>query len=698
MALDPQLLAFEIPFGKEGMKPRLNRLLAKPTDLITAANVSFEDDNLRKEAGATTFDATGLLGIPVFNGTLSTARKYDSTLLEFASSNAEYNGTVGTAYVAAGASGVITVTIGAGLEILVGDLVVVSLATQSDVAANYSIADSGGVNVWTKLASTVAVAGVTSICWWTIATAHLLNTATITATDSVGVANAKAMTVSSFAFISNHTGLDAQGGSDTTTAAIQSGPGSPFSSLGLPKLVIVPMATIGPDTDTITVRTSDAGRQWVAANKKGTTVTAWLQYAIYTTAPTIIGLFDWHPDSATQRLISVGNDGNVYKEVGGDTDAVVVCSGLPESPTDPIVPFFVPGGVFGSGTATRKLFLYNGLNQPQVLSGDGGSLSMAHVAHPPVDWATPLLQPVAGTIHLYRHCGFGNSNFPHTLYWSSADDHEDFREASASGTGFHMNCDSSVGDRLYASAHFQGVLHFWKYPRGIFYLDDSDQIPANWATRTKSEGIGCAPSPYAVCAMDDDVIFMAADGQFHLLSAVNTLGGTRTSSLSRSLGLNQWIRDNVNMAQLSRVISDWHPNKKVATFWVPGTGTTFLFALKFDFGQVQEGGEVRFSYSVILNDTVSAATIRRDSTTTVETPISASLNFIYLMDRTTRLYDSAAYDLVAQTPHHDLSSTSAQAQVYAPNQTQYGAPGMATKRKLFEQLELVMNVGTGTID
>lgn len=690
MALTESIQSFEIPFGKEGMRPRPNRLLVHPIELLDAQGVTFEDDDLRKEAGATKFDATGLLGSPVLTGTLSAARKYDSTVLEYStsSSSAALIGVVGTAYVAAAASATITVTVGGGDPVSIGDLVFVSIATTSDVAVDYSIADTGG-NTYTKLASTVAVAGLSQITFWVKATVALVAGNTIVVTDAAGAAAAKAMVVCNFSLVTSHVGLDAQAGSNTTTTAIVSGPSSPYAAYT--RLAIVGLATLGADTDTITIPTT-SNAQWAQGSKKGTTVTAWLFYRFDILSPGITGLYAWHPTSTVQRIITVSDDGNIYKEVGGDLDDSLLASGLfqAQGGVQPKNSFFVACGQ-ESAALNRRLLHFNGYDQVRILDGDGLTMPVLNATtQATADW-TGTNQPTAGGMHQFRPYAFGNLNRAHTIYFANPDDHADFRTATATS---HINCDSSIGDRVRGSAQFQGLLHFWKYPRGIFWLDDSDLLPANWQMRTKSSGLGCADSPYAVCAMDDDVIFMSADGQFHLLSAVNTLGGTRASSLSRALGINKWIQEHIAIKYLNRVLSIWYPAKKVATFWVPTVAQDLSpdpgapgYTLKFDFGLVQDGGPVRFSWSD--RDLVSAATFRRDDTTTIETPIMAEGRYVYLLDQAARSKNGSGYTSQIMTPHHDLSGVATDAQV--------GPPGAGTKRKIFEFLELVMNATSGTI-
>jgi hypothetical protein len=404
--------------------------------------------------------------------------------------------------------------------------------------------------------------------------------------------------------------------------------------------------------------------------RKGTAITINLSaYLASSLNGQVNHLFDWWPTPTTQRLISATNTGEIYKEVGGNVDAVQLRRQLQ---TTVVAPTFVQSLSPDVGAVSRRFFFFNGYDVPQVAVGDAGALSMGAISGPPADWAAPN-GPVSGIIHQGRLWGFGNANQPHTLYVSAAANHEDF-----SG-GQVFSADSSIGDRVWSAAQFQGVLHLFKYPRGIVFVDDSDTAIANWSVKTKSRGVGCAPTPHAVLALDDDVLFMAHDGQFHLLSAVQTLGGTRVSSLSYALGLSKWIREHLNLNRLNATQSVWHSQKRIAYFYVPSVaGGGLVYTLKFDFGAVEGGGPVRFSYS--LRDGITGAGLRRD-TDLIEKPIFAEIETIYTTEREARVKGSGdGYTGSFQTPHHDVSSVQQAATA--------GQPDLGTKRKIFEALEL----------
>ena len=298
------------------------------------------------------------------------------------------------------------------------------------------------------------------------------------------------------------------------------------------------------------------------------------------------------------RVITAALSGNLFKDLPfqggntGDLDSVTLASGLS---TTRHRGKFVPAGKENSGQL-RKLFYFNGVDPVQMISGDAGSAVV--LAGPPADWtgSDGTKQPVNGIVHQGALFGFGNLNDPHRIYRSQTADHTQF----TGGDSGQYPIASSIGERLYGAAQYQGVLFLWKYPRGIFYFDDTDPNFLNWSYHIRSEALGCAPSPHAVLPIDEDVLFCNSDGHFHLLSAVDSLGGQRASDLTRTYGLHDWMRDNVNTQALDQLTSAWDPATKIASFGCRSLAATSPdndLLLRWDFGQVLRGGVPRFSYS-----------------------------------------------------------------------------------------------------
>lgn len=413
----------------------------------------------------------------------------------------------------------------------------------------------------------------------------------------------------------------------------------------------------------------------IASNTSLTTTTAWLSSNTGSAYSIRVG----------NRLVTATSGGNLFKEkpttlTTGDIDAVTLRSGLSLSARPGR---FVAGGKEAAALA-RKLFFLNGVDPIQVLEGDGTTAT--NIDLPADDWGSASnqgTQPINAVVHQNRLVAFGNLNDPHRAYFSDPDNHEDFTVANTET--FDIRFRSDIGDRLYCGVSYQGILFFWKYPRGIFYLDDTSLTATEWLIRPKSESLGCAPSPYAALSIDDDVIFIDPNAHFHLLSAVDVLGGARASDIILRLGLSRWIRENVNLKRLDLTVSYWYPQKKLAVFYVPGTDANEnTLALKFDFSGRERDLPVKFSFS--RRDRVPAAAVRRASDGGPETPVIGEDAFVYLADQEARVKNGLGYTMDYRLPNLDCAHIS---------------DTLRTAKKLPEHLELIMEpvaAGTLTVD
>jgi len=346
-------------------------------------------------------------------------------------------------------------------------------------------------------------------------------------------------------------------------------------------------------------------------------------------SPAILAGHGWEPSSAVQRVVLAAADGKIYKEVGGDLDSVTLVSGLSTTARG----MFVPAGAEATG-ANRKLFYFNGVNPVQVLSGDGAT--MAAVATPAVDW-TGANQPVGGALHQHRVFAFGNDNMPHGVYGSGNEAHEDFQCAAA----LFLQCYPGVGEKLMGGVSHDKKLYLFKYPVGIFWLDDSDVRVTAWRIEPVTDQLGVVRSPQAALGVLNDVMFMSEDCGFHLLSGVPQ-GGAKWSDLAEILRIKDWLRANVNLGQLARVVSRWYEDRSLAVWCLPKAGSIVNdLRLMFDFSRVQTEQRIYFSYS--FRDTSEALFLRK-ATDGVHRPcFGDNAGKVWLLDQATRSKGASGY-------------------------------------------------------
>lgn len=128
----------------------------------------------------------------------------------------------------------------------------------------------------------------------------------------------------------------------------------------------------------------------------------------------IIALWDWFPTPSQQRLIAVTTNGKVWRDTGDGTFGTLtpIKTGLGTLTSDT---YFCEGGAEASGI-NKKLFIFTGASQAQVISGDG--VTTTAISRPALDWASNY--PTVGIIHNGRLFAFGNTSSRHTLYASKA--------------------------------------------------------------------------------------------------------------------------------------------------------------------------------------------------------------------------------------------------------------------------------------
>lgn len=445
-----------------------------------------------------------------------------------------------------------------------------------------------------------------------------------------------------------------------------------------------------------------------------------------TGAPIVVGGHDWFPNlDTTQRSIIICSDKRVLKDSGGGTYSTTLATltSIPNS-----TPVFVEGGR-ESGALNRKLFMYTGSNQVQTLSGDGATC--ANIANPPTDWiATP---PLGGCIHLNRHIGFGGSN-PHYIYGSDNSDHEDFgapqtflgasttgskvltgappallkvgdnitgvglpdgtivniidrvannvtvsNAATATNTGvtftytnpnvFNLPVYPGVGEKIVAVLSFKGKLIVGKYPRGIYFVDMSAADRTQWFTVQLSIEVGFA-GPLSWCPVDDDILFMDAQGNIHMLSSVLEFGDYGLRSVSDIAWMRNYVLNNANMGQLTNSQCIFYLAKREAHFALTPTGNSInSLRLVVDFNRIDR---IRFRYAT--KDKLASLWLARDSNGIPRITGGDNAGRVWTLDQDNKSINGIGYNSVFQTAHLDFSHID---------------PSLGAKRKNFKFLEIV---------
>ena len=385
--------------------------------------------------------------------------------------------------------------------------------------------------------------------------------------------------------------------------------------------------------------------------------------AVLATDVDVIGGVNWFPMSDLPRQIVVGNNGTVYRATGTSTGAFTsIATGLNSNVTRPV---FVTAGAEQIGE-NRKLFLFNGYNSPRYVDGDATSL--ATMTTPPSDWSdTSSGAPSFGAHHDGRLYAGGNANDPHRLYYSTASDH-----LVTDGT---LGIYPGEGQKLVGAASFKGYLIAWKYPRGIYYVDSSDPTITNWRIeRQRSRKTDILRQAY--CMVENDIVFLDAAGDFHMLSIVQATS-KEASNLSRVANFSQWMRDNVDLSQISNARMIYYGHRQEVHCAVASVGSTVNnLRIIIDFN----GESPRFITS--SKDICQSMWITKDSGNIERPTVGDDTGGVWLLDQDARTKDGTGYNGEFRTAYSNFG---------------YLDPTLATQRKNLGWLELVVNP-TGNFD
>lgn len=301
-------------------------------------------------------------------------------------------------------------------------------------------------------------------------------------------------------------------------------------------------------------------------------------------APTCYAGIDWRPSSGVQRQVTVWTDGKVYKETGGNIDAVTLKTGLSVG-TYPIT--LIEGGAIAAGD-DRRLFIYGKGIAPQQLLADGSSMS--GITNESSDWSAT--KPGAAVYHDSRIFAFDVDSAPHNFYISSLNDHGNF----TAGDARVYSVAPGIGDSIKAAWSWQPeVLFVFKYPRGIWAVDTSDYTGFYMPISLVRDDVGIA-GPHAICKVDKDVFFISSNGRLYSLTMLTQGVDPENADLIKNAKLQQFIKDNVDATKIqhTRLIYD-ELRKELHYIFTSKNGSTNDSALVFDFN-VAPKEEVKVAY------------------------------------------------------------------------------------------------------
>lgn len=393
------------------------------------------------------------------------------------------------------------------------------------------------------------------------------------------------------------------------------------------------------EADNITFEDNVIGREGGSAKYNATAITG---------NPSTIGGFDWWPDDVTQRRIIYTSAGELRKDSGTKTFPTVLKTGL----TAGVVPVFVEGGKEGAAV-NRKLFIVNGADAMQVLSGDG--VTTANVTTPPVDW-TGSNQPLTAVHHEGRIWAGGNLNDPGRMYYSTITDHEDFTGATSGTIAVYPG----HGGRIIGSVSYKGLLIVFK-TEGVFAIDTREVLETNWKVIQISGAVGMV-SPCGFDLVDNDIIYQAGTSNLHRLSATTAFGDVEGGHFSRTSNISDFIRRNFRFDRLDQVRMIYYPDKReLHIAYSTANSTVNNKRLIVDF--LTQTPRFRTS----TKDVCESLWLSKDSDNILRLTSGDDNGFVWDLDQDARNKDGNAFTSLFRTPEISLAQQNPALLVRAKN-------------------------------
>lgn len=278
----------------------------------------------------------------------------------------------------------------------------------------------------------------------------------------------------------------------------------------------------------------------------------------------------------------------------------------------------------------------------ESFSTDGTGTHTIYRATRPADWVAG--KPSWAFTHFGRMYAGGNTNRPDGVYASVLNYHGDFINT---GTLFFLVYPGE-GERIVGGLSWRNKAYIFKYPKGIYVLDDSSFDVTEWGWRRVSKYVGCV-GPNAMLEADDEVYFVSPDGYIHALSAVQESGDVMSSAIL-PMELGPYIRENVNFSRLARVSSAYYAKKRKICFGFSGPSSSVndvMIGLDIHRGEVQP--------FVSQRDECQSLAIYRDSSSEQNNLLAGnSTGYVYQLDTEARSKDGAGYMSRFETKDIDL--------------------------------------------
>lgn len=224
-----------------------------------------------------------------------------------------------------------------------------------------------------------------------------------------------------------------------------------------------------------------------------------------------------------------------------------------------------------------NLYVANGSDSLQLWDGLAEALSpLADTKHP-TDWnetdqpSWVIKHGRGAAENLFAGGVSGKERF---IYVADGDDFSD-----ACVTQIVVNTGDGFG--VVGAANFNGIL--WVLgKRKTFYISTDNTDKASWFA-TEAPWFGGVAHQGLIVRTPNDLVCMDDGGEIYSIVAVQESNDYKQASLLRPSGLDTWVRQNVNLAQIDKFHAEYSAKTQSIIFFViKGSGSTINAALVYN--------------------------------------------------------------------------------------------------------------------
>jgi hypothetical protein len=270
----------------------------------------------------------------------------------------------------------------------------------------------------------------------------------------------------------------------------------------------------------------------------------------------IMGMFNFIMKDGTNYLVIYGSNGFIcYTTLGGATTFTSLSGGYALN-------------AYASFAVMDDL-LYCAIEGSTPTTWDGAAAAVSDMTDIPASW-TGTVFPKQFVVH-----GFGASVsmwafgfVDGTVYCSKDSDGTDFSDAEVltiqiyTDDGYGIVGGFEYGDRLFAVGRKQ-----------VYIIDDTNADRTKWGYQS-AQWKGGAAHHRLIVKTPNDVVLMSEDGEIYSVVAAENYGDYKAASLARPARMDNWIRQNLNLAQISKFHAVYDPTLRAILFFVVRSGMT----------------------------------------------------------------------------------------------------------------------------